>query len=710
MSGVSRNGHRKPNRKNLLSYSLVEALLRPTAVALYGASNDPKKNTGRPQRFLKAHGYPGRVVPINPNRETVQGEKAYAKAVDAPPGIEQALIMVPKLAVLNAVEDCAAAGVKVATIYSDGFAETGVEGLALQEKIVAIAKASGMRIAGPNSMGTIDLNTPMTLSINAILEMENLPAGNLGVISQSGSMLGALMSRGAARGIGFSSLLSIGNEADLGIPELIEVLVEDRNTEIILLFLEGVRDAEALGKASRYAYDAGKPVIAYKLGRSEVGRELAVSHSGAIAGYDAAIDAFLQNHGILRVEMMETLLELPALVTKSKPSGGNRVAVITTTGGGAAMVVDKLGAAGLELVPASERLLEVLAKNDLNLGEGRLIDLTMAGTREGLYKTALEVLFDDDNVDAVVAVVGSSGQFHPQLAVAPIIDAQKTGKPLATFIAPDAPHSLERLNCAGIAAFRTPEACADGVRALLDWKPPLKIPETRKLPTAVKKKLTVNNGPNLDEVAGREILKALGISTTQPVILSGPEAHIPDDLNYPLAVKVISPDLHHKTEAGGVALGIGNKIELHKAMKEVYYSAANYMPEASLLGIMVEPMIDAQAEVLLGFRRDVEAGPIVVLGMGGILAELYKDFSVRLAPINKDIASQMIEEVKGLSLIKGFRNLPKGDCDALANAIASLSSLALDPIVAEAEINPLMVRRDGEGVIAVDALVRLNTR
>ena len=691
------------------SISLAEALLRPSAVALYGASGNPNKNTGRPQRFLKAHGYPGRVVPINPNRDTVQGERAYARAVDAPPGIGQALIMVPKAAVLSAVEDCAAAGVKVATVYSDGFAETGAEGMALQEEIVAVARAGGMRIAGPNSMGTIDLNTPMTLSINAILEMVHLPAGNLGVISQSGSMLGALMSRGAARGIGFSSLLSIGNEADLSIAELIEVLVEDNRTEAILLFLEGVRDAVALGEAARNAYNAGKPVIAYKLGRSEVGRELAVSHSGAIAGQDVAIDAFLRNSGIIRIEMMETLLELPALALKSKPSSGKRVAVVTTTGGGAAMVVDRLGAAGLELVPAPENLREELNKTGLSLGQGRLIDLTMAGTREGVYGRALEVLLNDDDIDAVVAVVGSSGQFHPELAVAPIIEASKTGKPLAAFIAPDAPGSLERLAAADVAAFRTPEACADGIRGLLDWRSPVKAPEITELSPVAKKQLKLAHGPNLDEASGRELMKALGISTPQNFILPGPEADIPPNLTYPLAAKVVSPDLLHKTEAGAIALGVGDRKELRDAMILIWNSARDCAPEARLLGVMVEPMIYALAEVLLGFRRDVEAGPIVVLGMGGILTEVYKDFAVRTAPVNKETAIEMIGDVKGLALIRGYRDLPKGDCDALADAVVSLSVLALakEPRVAEAEINPLMVRREGKGVIAVDALVQL---
>ena len=641
----------------------------------------------------------------------MQGETAYAKAVDAPAGIEQVLIMVPKQDVLAAVEDCAVAGIKVATIYSDGFAETGAEGMALQNEIVAAAHAGGMRIVGPNSMGTIDLNTPMTLSINAILEMENIPVGNLGVISQSGSMLGALMSRGAARGVGFSSLLSVGNEADLSVAELVEVLVGDDRTNAILLFLEGVRDAVALGQAARLAHVAGKPVVAYKLGRSDVGRELAISHSGAVAGPDAAIDALLRHHGILRVGMMETLLELPMLALQSKPTGGNRVAVITTTGGGAAMVVDGLGAAGLELVAGPERLYEFFDGFGLSLGRGRLIDLTMAGTRDGVYGGALEILLNDDGVDAVVAVVGSSGQFHPDQTVAPIIDASSTGKPLAVFIAPNAPEALDRLAASNVAAFRTPEACVDGVRALLEWRPPAIVVTGKALAPSTAELLSSVKGLDMDEVSGRQLMVAIGIATAQPVMLAEPDAEVPDDLLYPVAAKVVSPDVAHKTEAGAVALGIKEEAGLRDAMAKIWQSAQKYAPHARLEGIMVEPMVDALAEVLLGFRRDAEAGPVVVLGMGGILTEIYEDAAVRPAPVSKEAAFKMIEEVKGLAVIRGYRNLAKGDCDALADAVVSLSGLAEveNPQVAEAEINPLMVQCEGEGVIAVDALVRLNS-
>ena len=407
---------------------------------------------------------------------------------------------------------------------------------------------------------------------------------------------------------------------------------------------------------------------------------------------------------------METLLELPMLALQSKPTGGNRVAVITTTGGGAAMVVDGLGAAGLELVAGPERLYEFFDGFGLSLGRGRLIDLTMAGTRDGVYGGALEILLNDDGVDAVVAVVGSSGQFHPDQTVAPIIDASNTGKPLAVFIAPNAPGALDRLAASNVAAFRTPEACVDGVRALLEWRPPAIVVTGKALAPSTAELLSSVKGLDMDEVSGRQLMAAIGIATAQPVMLAEPDAEVPDDLLYPVAAKVVSPDVAHKTEAGAVALGIKEEASLRDAMAKIWQSAQKYAPHARLEGIMVEPMVDALAEVLLGFRRDAEAGPVVVLGMGGILTEIYEDAAVRPAPVSKETAFKMIEEVKGLAVIRGYRNLAKGDCDALADAVVSLSGLAEveNPQVAEAEINPLMVQCEGEGVIAVDALVRLN--
>lgn len=688
---------------------LAKALLHAETVALVGASANPAKNTGRPQRFLQAHGYTGQVVPINPNRGEVQGAPAFSKLTDAPGQIDHAFIMVPAPYVPEVIVDCASASIPLATIYTDGFAETGTDGAAFQQRIVNIARDGNVRLIGPNSMGVIDTRSRLTLSINGFLEASELQTGRLGVISQSGSIIGTMMSRGQARGISFSSLVSIGNECDVTVGELLQVMVDDPGTDAILLFLEGIRDAENLGAAARRAFDAGKPVIAYKLGRSSVGRELAISHSGAIAGPDASVDAFFRHHGILRVDMLETLFELPLLVQGIRPAEGKTVAVITTTGGGSAMVVDRLGAAGLDLAPPSPALKERMAAFGLDLGNRRIIDLTMAGTGKGVYAAALEVLMNEENLDAVVAVVGTSAQFDPEVAVQPIIQAPRTGKPLAVFLVPQADESLALLTKAGIAAFRTPEACADGVCAFLKWRQPSRLTNVLGDLTPVQKILEERTGNVLAEQKAAAIFSAVGVPMVPATILETPEAKIPDDLAFPVAAKVLSADLPHKTEAGAVALDLTNPAVLRKSARQIWAAAAAYAPTAHLEGVLIQPMITGLAEVLIGFRRDPETGPMVVLGIGGILAEIYSDAVVQPAPIALNVAYEMISEVRGLAPIRGYRNLPKGDLDALAAAITAVSRLAeiQQPCVLEAEINPLVIREANEGVVGVDALIYL---
>lgn len=690
---------------------LAKALLHAETVALVGASADPAKNTGRPQRFLQVHGYEGEVVPINPNRDEVQGAPAFPKLTDVPKQIDHAFIMVPASHVPKVIIDCASAKIPVATIYTDGFAETGSDGAALQRRIVNIARDGNVRIIGPNSMGVIDTRSRLTLTINAFLEASTLQTGRLGVISQSGSVIGTMMSRGQARGISFSSLVSIGNESDVTVAELLHIMVDDPGTDAILLFLEGIRDAENLGTAARRAFDANKPVIAYKLGRSDVGKEIAISHSGAIAGPDISVDAFFRHHGILRVDMLETLFELPLLVQGTKPAKGNTVAVVTTTGGGSAMVVDRLGAAGLELASPSPLLKERMAKFGLNLGHQRIIDLTMVGTGKGIYAAALDVLMNDKNIDAVVAVVGTSAQFHPEVAVQPIIQAPRTGKPLATFLVPQADRSLALLAAAGIAAFRTPEACADGVCALLKWRQPTQLINMHGNLAPVQKLLSQNKGKPLTEQQSAAIFSAIGVPMAPTTVLETPESKIPDDLIFPVAAKVSSASLPHKTEARAVALGLTNADDLRTAARRIWASAANHVPDAHLDGILVQPMISGLAEVLIGFRRDPETGPMVILGMGGILAEIYNDAAVRPAPIEIDLAYEMISEVQGLALIRGYRNLPNGDLEALATAIAAVSRLEAiqQPLILEAEINPLIIHEARKGIVGVDALVHLQS-
>ena len=693
------------NDRTATPASLADALFTPRGVALIGASGDPTKNSGRPQRFLKAHGFTGEVYPINPGRDEVQGVKAYKSVADVPGPVDHAFVMVPAKFVEDAIRDCGAKGVRVATIYSDGFAETGDDGRKMQERLVAKAREVGVRLIGPNSMGVIHPASSLTLSVNAVLEMEGIKPGGLSLISQSGTILGTLLSRGAARGIGFARMIGVGNESDLAVGELVDLLVDDPATKSILLFLEAVRDADKLAAAARRAYDAGKPVITYKLGRSEAGRELALSHSGAIAGPAKAADAFFQAHAIARVEMLEGLLEAPPLFMGHPPPKGKRVAVVTTTGGGAASVADRLGALGATLAPAPEAVRTALREHGLEIGRGPLVDLTMAGTREGVYGAALEHLLADDGIDAVVTVVGSSGQFKPELAVAPIVEkAAGSDKPVAAFIAPQADKSLALLQEAGIANFRTPEACADAVMAFLNRQAPRPVPAVDDH-AKEKAEGILSRAPaaNLNEREASLVFEALGLPIAPAQVIK--EAGEPVAVPFPVAVKVLARDIQHKTERGLVRLGIDSPEELWQAAEELLALA----PEAE--GILVQSMAQGvMGELIAGYRLDAEAGPIVLVGPGGILAEVYDDAAVRTAPIDAAEAMEMIEEVKGLAPIRGFRGKPPGDLKALAEALAALSTLAvLDASVLEAEINPLMVREDGAGVVAVDALLRLKS-
>jgi acyl-CoA synthetase (NDP forming) len=638
---------------------LAQALFAPRAVALIGASGDARKNTARPQRFLRKHGYTGRIVPVNATRDEVLGERAYKRLADAPMEIDHAFIMVEE--VEEALEDCARKGVAVASVYSNGFADAGAEGAKRQARLVERARSLGVRVLGPNSMGVVNLPGRVALTVNAVLEMDAPPTGSTSLVSQSGTMLGTLLSRGAARGLGYAKLVSIGNEADLGVGELVELLVEDADTRVIALFLETVRDADRLARAARKAHAAGKPIVAYKLGRSALGEELARTHTGALAGMDVALDAYFRDCGIVRVDLLETLIEIPPLLANRKPPGLTRparVAVVTTTGGGAASVVDRLGLHGIELASMN--------------------DLTMTATKDS-YRETLERLLGSSDCDAVLAAVGSSAQFHPELAVEPIVQAKRTAKPLAAFLTPHAERSLALLAAQGIAAFRTPEACADAFAAFFAWRAPRQKMGTDPI---------ISLGEKIGSVPNFGLLVALGIPVAEHAVVQAP--NFVHSIAYPVALKRL--DVEHKTEVGGVALNIQSGTELAEHAKR--------MGQQRLL---VQRMERGLAEAIVGYRDDPVVGPLVLVGAGGVLAEIYQDFAVALAPVSEAEAEAMIDRVKGLAVIRGYRNMPRGDVKALAKAVAAFSTLGR--AVREAEINPLIVK--AQGVVAVDARVVL---
>lgn len=725
---------------------LFEAIFSPRTVALIGASGEAGKNTARPQQYLRRHGWQGEIRPINRSRNELFGERAWPNLDDVPGTIDHAFVMVPAAQVMDALEACARKQVPVVTIYSDGFAEAGET--ALQEALAHRARELGVRLLGPNCIGVIDVVSRMPLTVNASLAGELAPAGEVAVVSQSGSMLGALLSRGQARGTGFSRMVSVGNEADVGVGELVDLLVDDPHTKVILLFLETLRDAPRLAHAARRAAACGKSIAAYVLGRSRQGAQLAVSHTGAMAGESAVFDAFFKAHGIVRVDQLESLLEIAPLLARPlaecpgrdharKP----RVAVVSTTGGGAAMVVDRLGLAGIEAAVAPTAFIEQMAQQGIALRPAPIIDLTLAAT-PAKYAAVLHGLMAADFCDAVLAVAGSSAQFQPALAVEPMIrvhDEQDWGKPLVAFLAPQADASLALLASHGIAGFRTPEACADALAAVLLRRPamdaggqcphaaqeriaaalataPASAPPSTPAsapsaaPTPARAASGLGESPAagslvLDEVESLDVFDTLGIPTVARAFLTqAPWSHA---LPWPVAAKLVSADLPHKTEAGAVALGLQDDHALERAVASMQASVGQVAPSARVRGVLIQPMTPGLAEVLIGYRHDPQVGPLVTLAAGGRLAEVLNDVSLRVAPVDAATAHEMIDEVRSLAIVKGWRGLPRGDVDALAAAVVAMSRLALlhDQPVLEAEANPVMVC--AQGVQAVDGLIVL---
>lgn len=683
--------------------TLRRALLQPRCVALVGASPDLQKNNSRPQRFLKRFGYSGRILPINPSRAEVLGERAYPDLKSAPGPIDHAFIMVPAAAVPEIIEQCCELRIPVATLFTAGFAELGEEGLRRQRAMVATARAAGLRLLGPNCMGLINVHDRIPLTVNAVIEREDLVPGPLSLISQSGSMTGSILSRAQARGLGFSKLISVGNESDLSVGELADMLVDDEDTGAILLFLETFRDPDRLAHAARRAYAAGKPVIAYKLGRSSVGRRVATSHTGAMTGPDEIANAFFREHGIIRVDTFEGLFETPQLVMGHKPPRGKRVSVVTGTGGAAAMVVDRLGVLGADVVGPSPEVIEELAEKDIEVSDAPLTDIPMGRSEGGRYSTILSALLASEHCDAVVSVIGSSSQ-NPQVIVERVLAALRHEKPLAVFLTPRADDGLVQLQKSGVPSFRTPESCADAVNAYLNWKAPGARPDGREETADASRIAGSFSATRLNEREAGELFAALDIQVAEQRTLQSGAEDV--DLPGPFAVKLLSPDILHKTDAGMVRLDVTRE-SLAAEVRHILEDAKARFQDARTTGVLVQQMERGLAEVIVGYRRDPEIGPVVLLGMGGIAAELRQSVSVRVAPVTLESARGMIEDIRELEVLRGFRNLPRGDCEALAQAIRAMSLLAhIDSrSVSEAEINPLIVNAQGHGVVAVDGLV-----
>jgi acetate---CoA ligase (ADP-forming) len=735
---------------------LAQFLLAPRSLAIVGQSNDAGKTAGRPLKYLRQAGYAGRLYPINPARDMVLGERAWPSLAALPEVPEHVYVVAPTEPSIEAVAEAGRLGVKVATLLADGFAEAGPQGDARVAKLRAICAETGIRVVGPSSLGVVDLRSKALITANAAFDEAELPAGRIFAASHSGSMIGALLSRGKARGIGFAGLVSVGNEVDLSLGEICALTLDDPDIDGYMLFLETMRNTPALRRFAMAAAERGKPILAYKLGRSAAARELAVTHTGALAGEDDIADAFLAACGIARAETLEGLLEgLPLLQRVPAASAARRMAVgvVTTTGGGATTAIDPLAMRGITITQPSADTLARLKAAGIEIKPARLVDLTLTGTRYDVMKAALDILTTAPEFDLILCVVGSSARFYPELAVRPIVDSAGAGKPIAAYLVPEAPQALAMLSRAGVPNFRTPEACADAIAAALRRRVPITQPQrnlstgvvtdsatSSPLPLAGEGQGGGQQAPNspfapspplprkrgreqaefaatavpsntgeagarlIDELEAYELLSKHGIACAPSLALDADLTTAPAlPFAYPVVVKALSAQLAHKSDAGGVVLNVTDGAALVAACQRIRANVAAH--GHTITRVLVQPMIAGVGEVLIGYRVDPDVGSLIIVAMGGIFTEIYRDRSLRLAPVDLATAREMIAQVRGLATLKGFRGKPAGDLDALAQAIVALSRLADDPSVLEAEINPLIVKT--EGVVAVDAVVRL---
>ena len=694
----------------MIDNNFTQSFLNPRSVAIVGASSNAQKTGARVQRFLVSHGYKGKIYPVNPNREEIFGFKCYSKLINIPQKIDHVFIAVDGNKIIDAVRDAVSMNIKCATILSGGFSESGSEGLNLEKQILQIAKDGNLRILGPNSIGIINISNSVILSANAMLDLPNLKKGGLSVISQSGSLIGALLAHGHSRGIGFSKLFSVGNESDLTVGEIGKMLISDDDTHTIILFLETLRNSKEVSEMARLAYASGKSVITYKLGKSDLGKELAKSHTGAIAGSDDAFNAFIKYNGIKRVHIFESLIEVPNLFKNKKLPEGNRIGIVTTTGGGGAMVVESLSSTDIEVIDPELLISKLIDRYNIPLNKNKVVDLTIAGTKPEVVSEAIKYFMDDNDCDLVVMVVGSSAKFRPDQAVEPLVKFGKYKKPLAVYIAPDAPEALKLLHQHDIACFRTPESCAEGIRAYLNTKAPKKNIEKSYNFEDISNKLKGSPNKNLSEKKSLEIFKEIGINTVHFEIFSNEEQakHFASILGFPVAIKILSNDFLHKTEIGGVELNINSIEDLISRYQKLSKISNKLNIKENEKKFLMQKMENGLTEIILGYRVDELVGPIVMIGSGGVMSEIYDDKSIRIAPVEISDAMEMIKEVKSLISVQGFRGLPKADMKILAQSIVQISQLASVREIKDAEINPIIIKAGQEGLVAVDGLITLN--
>jgi acyl-CoA synthetase (NDP forming) len=702
----------KPSRTDLSRF------LNPRGIAIVGVSSDASRIGGQALRLLTDFGYKGRIYPVNPKYTDVKGIACYPDLSAVPQPCDVALIALASQHVPAAIEQAGRAGIPFALVLSSGFSEIGEEGKALQDQLVAAARKAGVRIVGPNCLGILNLKDDARIGFGGTSQLSSLKPGPMAMVTQSGGFGFGVVAAAAYFGVGCNYAISTGNEADLTLLDWVADLIERPEVGIVVAFMEGVSDGRRLIEIGERALELGKPILAWKVGNTPVGSQAATSHSARLtAGYELYRAAFRRG-GLVEIRDVEDLIDYSKAFLIKKLPAGNRVGVLTLSGGAGVLLADRCVESGLELPALTDATREKLKQTLVSFASfNNPVDATAHGYNDNFasYGQAVKMVLDDANIDQAIARVprGKSARPWSENLLKVL---KESDKPLILNW-PTAPDDngdvLAYLEENGVPCILGAGRAAQALGALTDfarkqraWRQNGRRPLRRAME---RQAVDLPAGTRtLGEHRSKKILARYGIPVVKEVLLApaAVEALKAAPLPFPLAVKIESPDVPHKTEAGAVRLGIRDLDALKQAARDVVAAVKKHKPDARIEGVLVQEMAEG-VEVIAGAVNDATFGPTIAFGLGGIFTELIKDVTHRFAPFDSVTAREMIGEVKGAALLQGYRGRPPLNIDALADALARLSLLAADHAdrIAEIDVNPLFVRENG--VVAADALIVL---
>ncbi|MCF8238690.1 MAG: bifunctional acetate--CoA ligase family protein/GNAT family N-acetyltransferase [Saprospiraceae bacterium] len=697
----------------------LEPFFRPASIAVIGASENPISLGHAVMSNMKEAGYKGDLIPINPKYREVMGLKCYKSVLDSPVQIELAVIQIPAKLVPGIVDECGKAGVKALLILSAGFKEAGEKGHALLEEVLTIARQYDIRILGPNCLGIMN----PAIGMNATFASRGALPGRIAFISQSGALCASILDWATEQNVGFSYFVSIGSMTDVGFHDLIEYMSTDPQTSSILIYMESLTDARKFMSAAR-AYARTKPILVLKSGSSEEGAKAALSHTGSLAGNDLVFDAAFKRAGMLRVEKMADLFYCAqALAMQPRPTGP-RLAIVTNAGGPAVLTTDYLIRKGGKIAALSPGTMKNL--NELlsaNWSHNNPVDILGDGTADQ-FGRSLRLCLDDPGVDAVLVIFVPQAITPPDtVAWAVVRESQHTDKPVfASWMGEaDVTKAWDILEEGSVPAYRFPESAVDVFLLMNDYARNLEIlyetpdeipeaftPDRAKVRTVIDRALDEGRS-QLGREAMTEILDAYEIPVTRVVHASTAEKAVAaaETLGYPVALKIDSPDVSHKTDVGGVVLDIHHPDVVKVTFDRIMASAKQALPEGRLLGVTVEAMATKRYELMIGAKQDPVFGPVIVFGMGGVAVEVFKDLQMALPPLNMSLARHLVQGTKIFKLLAGYRNMPGVDLDAIYFLLIRFAYLVMDfPEIQEMDLNPFAV--DEHGGVVLDARMMIS--